>query len=71
MKAGATAAEKAALRILAGCQQGATEAALIAAGVKPATLAALLRAGKVSTWTEELYKPRVTVRWYSLARDTG
>jgi hypothetical protein len=70
VKAGATAAEKAALRILAGCQQGSTEAALLGQGVKLATLTALTRAGKVSTWIEEKYRPRITVRWYALARET-
>src|SRR5262249_50826288 len=56
-----------ALRILAGCAQGATEAALAANGITRATLAQLVRQGKVRTWEERFHKPDITVRWYANA----
>ena len=59
-------AEQTALRILAGCEQGSTEAALAASGVNRKTLDALVRAGQVRTWTEQLAKPRIEVRWFAL-----
>jgi hypothetical protein len=69
MKAGPTRAEKEALRILAGCADGSTEAALAACGVKPATLDALVRAGLARTWVQRLHHPRVDVRWFARASD--
>jgi len=67
MKTGLTAAEKTAVRILAGCAAGATEASLKACGVKPATLERLMHAGIVRSWLRELAKPKISVRWYALA----
>lgn len=60
-----------ALRILAGCADGSTEAALVACGIKPATLAQLVRQGKVRTWEQRFHKPAIVVRWYGVPVENG
>jgi len=58
-------AREEALRILAGCDRGATEAMLVLQGVDLATLERLVQAGEVRTWVQRLQTPRIDVRWYS------
>jgi len=69
MKQGPTRSEKTALRILAGCAAGSTEAALAANGIKRATLDALVNAGMARTWVQHLHKPPIDVRWYALVTE--
>ncbi|MBO0715718.1 MAG: hypothetical protein J2P55_00075 [Rhizobiales bacterium] len=64
MKSGPTKAEKEALRILAGCERGATEAALAANGIKRATLDNLVRAGLIATRVADMAHPKIKVTWF-------
>jgi len=58
-----------ALRILAGCPSGATEASLLPFGITRAALDALVAEGKITARTERLHKPAgLVVTWFHLAR---
>ena len=58
-----------ALRILAGCDSGATEASLAPFGITRAALDALVAEGKIEARTVTLAKPKgLTVTWFHLAQ---
>lgn len=58
-----------ALRILAGCESGATELSLVPFGITRAALDALVAEGKITMRTETLHKPKgLVVTWFHLAR---
>jgi hypothetical protein len=60
--------EQKALHILADCPIGATRDALLARGVKPATLEQLVWAGTITTRTAVMANPKgMEVVWYALA----